>query len=81
MKRLTLVLPAMAVVALALLSGGCATQAGTGAVVGGAIGAGTGAIVGHQLGSTAGGAVIGGAVGAGTGAVVGNDMDRRDQRR
>jgi hypothetical protein len=49
MKRLTLVLPAMAVVALALLSGGCATQAGTGAVVGGAIGAGTGAVVGNDM--------------------------------
>ena len=61
---------------------GCETNAGTGALVGGAAGAGIGAIIGHNShGHTAGGALIGGAVGALGGALVGNEMDKADRQR
>src|SRR5438045_3504533 len=55
-------------------SPGCATKAGTGALVGGAAGAGVGAIIGHNShGRTGSGALIGGAVGALGGALIGNE--------
>src|SRR4051794_12761098 len=58
---------------------GCATKAGTGALIGGAAGAGIGAIIGHNSHDRAGsGALIGGAVGAIGGAIVGNEMDKSD---
>src|SRR3954467_1602387 len=65
-----------------LAAGGssCSTNAGTGALVGGALGAGTGAIIGHNShGRTAGGALIGGAVGALAGAAIGDAQDRADR--
>lgn len=72
---------------MALLGGlfagtsGCSTHAGTGALVGGAIGAGTGAIIGHNShGRTAGGALIGGAVGALAGAAIGDAQDKAEHR-
>ncbi len=56
---------------------GCATNAGTGALVGGATGAGIGAAAtGHP-----GGALLGGAIGAITGGLIGDDMDRREAYR
>ena len=64
-----------------LLAGvaGCESQAGTGALIGGAAGAGIGAIVGHNShGRTGSGALIGGAVGAIGGALIGNEMDKKD---
>jgi hypothetical protein len=64
-----------------LLAGvaGCESNAGTGALVGGAAGAGIGAIIGHNShGRTGSGALIGGAVGALGGALVGNEMDKKD---
>jgi len=68
-------------VILAAGSFGCSTNAGTGALVGGAAGAGVGAIIGHNShGRTASGAAIGGAVGAVTGAIIGNEMDKQEAR-
>jgi hypothetical protein len=61
---------------------GCATKAGTGALIGGAAGAGIGAIIGHNSHDRAGsGALIGGAVGAIGGAIVGNEMDKSDRKK
>jgi hypothetical protein len=63
------------------LNTGCQTNAGNGALIGGAAGAGLGAVVGHQShGNTAGGAIVGGALGAITGAIVGSEVDRQQDR-
>lgn len=68
-------------IVLATGSIGCSTNAGTGALIGGAAGAGAGAIIGHNShGRTAGGALIGGAVGAVTGAIIGNEIDKKEER-
>ena len=65
--------------AFAVGSTGCATHAGTGAVIGGATGAGIGAIVGHNSHNhTAGGALIGGAIGALAGAAIGDAQDKAE---
>src|SRR5690348_5394624 len=64
-----------------LLAGvaGCESNAGTGALVGGAAGAGIGAIIGHNShGRTGSGALIGGAAGAIGGALIGNEMDKKE---
>jgi hypothetical protein len=68
---------------LALVGGtvGCSSNAGNGALLGGAAGAGIGAIVGHNShGRTAGGAAIGGAIGALSGALIGNEADKQERR-
>jgi hypothetical protein len=63
-------------------AGGCDTNAGTGALLGGAAGAGIGAIIGHNShGRTGSGALIGGAVGAIGGALVGNEMDKAERQK
>jgi len=54
---------------------GCATNAGTGAIAGGAIGAGSGALI-----AGGGGALIGGAIGAGSAALLGADLDEQDRK-
>jgi hypothetical protein len=60
---------------------GCETNAGTGALIGGASGAGIGAIIGHNShGRTGSGALIGGAIGALGGGLIGNEIDK-DQAR
>jgi surface antigen len=69
----------LAILAPMLLSG-CATNTGTGAVVGGATGAGVGALVGSATGHAGAGAAIGAGVGALTGAVVGNSVDEKERR-
>jgi hypothetical protein len=64
-----------------LLAGvaGCESNAGTGALIGGAAGAGIGAIIGHNShGRTGSGALIGGAAGAIGGALIGNEMDKKE---
>lgn len=66
---------------LGLLSAGCATHSGTGALVGGGAGAGAGALIGKALGNTGAGAVVGGLVGAVTGAAVGDHMDRKEEAK
>jgi hypothetical protein len=62
-----------------LFLSGCATNTGTGAVVGGATGAGVGALVGSASGHAGAGAAIGAGVGALTGAVVGNSIDEKNR--
>jgi outer membrane protein OmpA-like peptidoglycan-associated protein len=73
-----------AVLASALLLGGCASGGVSkregGALGGGAIGAGAGALIGHATGNTAAGAAIGGALGALGGAVVGDQIQAGDQK-
>ena len=67
-------------VALVLFGTACATDAGTGALIGGgggaAAGAGIGAIVGGGEGALI-GAGVGGALGAGGGALIGHYMDKQ----
>ena len=61
---------------------GCASNAETGALLGGLGGAGIGAAIGsHSHGRAGEGALIGGAVGALGGALVGSDADRRERER
>src|SRR5687768_5216261 len=61
---------------------GCSSNAGSGALLGGAAGAGLGAIIGNNShGRTASGAAIGGAVGALSGALIGNEMDKKERDR
>ena len=73
---------AVLAVGLGLGSVGCATNAGTGALVGGAGGALAGAAIGSHSHSRAGaGALVGGAVGAVGGAIVGNEIDRQQHDR
>jgi outer membrane lipoprotein SlyB len=70
-----------AALAPVLLSAGCATHAGTDALIGGGLGAGVGAIAGQALGHHAGaGALIGGALGAGVGGIAGQAQDNHEQR-
>jgi hypothetical protein len=78
--------PLNALIALALcgavLTSGCASKAGTGAVVGGAGGALVGGLIGSGSHARAGeGALIGGAVGAIGGALVGHGMDKADEQK
>jgi outer membrane protein OmpA-like peptidoglycan-associated protein len=71
-----------AIVFSAVMLGGCATNTGKGALIGGgggaALGAGIGALAGGGKGALIGGG-IGAAVGAGTGALIGNYMDKQQQ--
>jgi hypothetical protein len=77
----TLLLLLLVVIPLAM-SSGCAnpTNADRGAVAGGLIGAGTGAVVGHALGNTGAGALVGAGVGAVSGAAIGNGIDESEAR-
>jgi outer membrane protein OmpA-like peptidoglycan-associated protein len=60
-----------------LFLAGCATKAGTGAVVGTAGGAVVGGVIGKVAGSTAKGAIIGAVVGGVAGAIIGAQMDKQ----
>ena len=51
-----------------------------GAVAGGLVGAGTGAIVGHALGNTGAGALVGAGVGVLSGAAIGSSIDESEAR-
>ncbi len=64
----------------ALFLSGCATNTGTGALVGGATGAGVGALLGSATGHAGAGAAIGAGVGALTGAAVGSSVDEQERR-
>ncbi|HEY7118753.1 MAG TPA: glycine zipper domain-containing protein [Tepidisphaeraceae bacterium] len=80
MKRAAVVVSVLSMGVLSAGLAGCQTNAGTGALIGGAAGAGIGAIVGHAShGHTAGGAAIGGAAGAIGGALIGNEMDKKER--
>jgi hypothetical protein len=61
---------------------GCSSMSNTDAGVlgGGAIGAGTGALVGNALGHTGAGALIGAGVGAVTGGLIGHSEDKKEER-
>ena len=67
---------------LTLVSTGCQSpyHADRGALFGGLLGAGTGALVGDAMGNTGAGAVIGAGVGALTGAAIGGEMDDMEAR-
>lgn len=69
----------LATVLLASLAAGGCSNAGEGALSGGAMGAGAGAIVGSMFADAGKGALIGGAVGALGGAVIG-DQNQRNER-
>ncbi len=75
MRKVYRKVAAFAVAALSAGSGGCATQAGTGALAGGGIGAGVGALIGSATGNPEAGAAIGGILGAGVGTAVGAEAD------
>jgi hypothetical protein len=64
----------------ALFVSGCATNTGTGALVGGATGAGVGALVGSATGHAGAGAAIGAGVGALAGGAIGNSADEQEKR-
>jgi hypothetical protein len=72
-------LPALLIV----LASGCETLSTTdrGVIGGGLIGAGTGAVVGNAVGDTAAGALVGGAVGAVSGGLVGNAIERSERKQ
>ena len=78
MKKFTSILAITVLAGASLINVSCATQAGNGALIGGATGALVGGVVGHHLGHTEGGALIGGALGAGTGAAIGNAQDQNN---
>src|SRR5216684_421632 len=71
-------------VALALLMAGCSGQPLSerekGTLAGGVLGAGTGAIIGSAVGNPAAGAAIGGGLGALGGAAVGNELQNQQVR-
>jgi len=81
MQRLWKIVAVTFVAGGAAASGGCATQAGTGALAGGGIGAGLGALVGSATGNPRAGAAIGGVLGAGVGTAVGADADAEKANR
>jgi hypothetical protein len=61
---------------------GCESNAGTGAIIGGAGGAAAGGLIGSMSHARAGeGALIGGAIGAIGGALVGHGMDESDKKK
>lgn len=64
------------------MSTGCNSpyHADRGAVAGGLLGAGTGAVVGHALGNTGAGAVLGAGVGALSGAAIGSGIDEAEAK-
>ena len=64
---------AIAGIFVSMLLSGCATKAGSGAL----IGAGAGGLAGAAIGGDAKGAALGAAAGAVTGAPIGNSMDRQ----
>src|SRR5260370_25397228 len=82
MVKLTTLTKAAPVMAFVLILAGCSGQPLStrekGTLAGGALGAGTGAIVGSAVGSPGTGAAIGGALGAGTRLVVGNALQHQE---
>jgi uncharacterized protein YcfJ len=74
--------PIVACALVALLASGCSGQPLTtrekGLLGGGAMGAGTGAIIGAAVGHPGAGAAIGGGLGALTGGVIGNELQNRE---
>ena len=65
----------------ALVLGGCATQAQTGALVGGVIGAAVLGPIGSGAAAHAGGAIVGALIGGFIGGSIGKSMDKHDQMK
>jgi hypothetical protein len=65
-----------------LLACGCSSMSNTekGVGAGGLIGAGTGAVVGHALGNTGAGALVGAGVGALSGGLIGHAVDESEKK-
>jgi hypothetical protein len=82
MAKLRTLVKAGAVMPLILMLAGCSGQPLStrekGTLAGGVLGAGTGAIVGSAVGAPGSGAAIGGALGAGTGLAVGNALQNQE---
>jgi len=76
MKKIKLLVLVVASTGLISLTG-CATKAENGAL----IGAGTGALLGQAIGGNTGATVIGAGVGAIAGAAIGDNEDRKDRAR
>ena len=76
MKKINLYMLIFASAGLITLTG-CATKAENGAL----IGAGTGALLGQAIGGNTGSTVIGAGVGAIAGAAIGENEDRKDAQR
>ena len=76
MKKINLTLLVLASSSLILFTG-CATKAENGAL----IGAGSGALIGQAIGGDTGSTVIGAGVGAIAGAAIGGNEDRKDRER
>jgi hypothetical protein len=79
-KRGVMAAAAIALIGAFALTG-CSGQLSTrekGTIGGGVLGAGTGAIIGAAVGAPGAGAAIGGALGAGTGYVVGNALQNQE---
>ncbi len=74
MKRSISILLLLAVAAAPL---GCATNKGTGAIIGAGAGGVGGGVIGDKAGNTAGGALLGAAIGGAAGAWIGNYMDEQ----
>jgi len=74
-KKLSLGLTVV-IVASIIVTYGCATRGGTGALAGGGIGALAGQLIGGNTEAT----LIGAAVGTGIGYIVGNEMDKKHAR-
>lgn len=73
----------MIVIGCVLMSGGCQSKAGNGALIGAGVGGLAGGVIGNNTGKghTAGGALIGAGVGAITGGLIGHSMDESDRRQ
>ncbi len=71
LRRITTISLMLSIVS-AFVLGGCASDAQTGAVIGGLAGAGIGALAGGHTEST----LIGAAVGTGAGYIIGNESDK-----
>lgn len=66
-----------------LVSAGCESKAGNGALIGAGVGALAGGVIGNNTGSghTAGGALIGAGAGAIAGGLIGHGMDESDRKK
>ena len=78
--KIRLLIPLGLVVASSLAGCQSADHTDQGLLFGGLLGAGTGAVVGHALGNTGAGAAIGAGVGALSGAAIGHGMDESEAR-
>ena len=75
------ILLSAAILAFGACSGEPLSTREKGTLAGGALGAGTGAIIGSAVGAPGAGAAIGGERGAGTGLVVGNELQNQEIRQ